>query len=340
VRIKLPRNWTKTLCGAAGLLLFVYLILRTGVGPLLENLSRFGIWFPAILAVGASWLFFQACAWSIIQNAYFRKVPFGRLLCVRVIGDALNILLPSASLGGDAARAYMIKDQTPLKEGIAGVLFDKTIEFIASTVFLAASLLLGSLFIKMPEGLLAPTILCLIVTTAGLFFLVFFSARGFYDILLRISGILPGIKRWVIHREDKIKALEGNLRLLYRKGNLKSLKLAAALGFHFLARVAGAVEVLIILRVLGARVDFIQAFFIFTVVVITNTIFFLLPGQWGITESASILVLQSLGYPAALGLSLSVIRRIRKLAFVALALILFVVEKKRLPEKGERSIAY
>lgn len=328
MRFKLPRTWTKTLLGSVGLLLFAYLILRIGVGVVLENVSRFGTWFAAILIVGACWLFFQACAWSIIQNAYFQKVPFFRLFRVRIIGDALNILLPSASLGGDAARAYLIKGNVPLKEGIPSVLFDKTVEFVASTIFLAVGLLLGAIFIRMPEGLLAPTFICLAVMTVGLVLLIFFSVRGFYGIVLRISGVIPKVRRWVLNREEQVKALDGNLQLLYARANLKT---AAALGLHILARLTGVVEIWLILRVLGVPADYVQAWFITAVVVISNTIFFILPGQWGITESASMLVLKSLGHPAAIGLSLSVIRRIRKLAFVGLALVLFMSEKKSLP---------
>ena len=328
MRFKLPRTWTKTLLGSIGLLLFAYLIMRVGISVVLESVSRFGAWFAAILIVGACWLFFQACAWSIIQNAYFQKVPFFRLFRVRIISDALNSLLPSASLGGDAARAYLIKKNVPLKEGIPGVLFDKTVEFVASTIFLAVGLLLGAIFIRMPEGLLAPTFICLAVTTVGLVLLIFFSVRGFYGIVLRISGVVPKVRRWVLNREEQVKALDGNLRLLYARANLKT---AAALGLHILARLTGVVEIWLILKVLGVPADYVQAWFIASVVVISNTIFFILPGQWGITESASMLVLKSLGHPAAIGLTLSVIRRIRKLAFVCLALVFFMSEKKGLP---------
>jgi len=72
----------------------------------------------------------------------------------------------------------------------------------------------------------------------------------------------------------------------------------------------------------------VQAVFIYSVIVVINTIFFILPGQWGVTESASMLLLQALGGPAAIGLSLGVIRRIRKLVFVALAFGLYFVDNK------------
>lgn len=332
MKFKLGRTSARMLLSGVGLILFIYLILRIGVGVVLENISGVGVWFAAILFVGACWLFFQACAWTIIQNAYFQKVGFFRLFRIRIISDALNILLPSASLGGDAARAYLIKGRVPLREGIPSVLFDKTVEFVASTIFLACGLLLGAIFVRMPGGLLVPTLICQAITTAGVVLLIFVSIRGFYGIFYKISGAIPKVRRWALVREEQLRALDRNLRLLYERANLNT---AAALGLHFAARLTGVVEVLIILRVLGVPADFIQAWFISAVVIISNTVFFILPGQWGITESASMLVLRSLGHPAAIGLSLSVIRRIRKLAFVFLALAFFISDKRGLPESKE-----
>jgi uncharacterized protein (TIRG00374 family) len=325
MKFKMPGKGARSLLFAAGVALFFYLIWRIGFDVLLANISRFGAWFLAILGIGASWLFLQTCAWSVIQNAFFKKVPFLSLFRIKIIGDALNVLLPSASLGGEAARAYLLKKAVPLKQGIPSIVFDKTVEFAASTVFLALGLLLGSLFVRLPEGLLAPTVICLAVTTAGVVLLVVFSVRGVCATLARITARLPRVRKWVEAREEHLEALDENLRLLYRKGHLKT---ASAVGFHFLGRLAGAAEVLIVLRVLGVPVGPVQAVFIYSVIVIINTVFFILPGQWGVTESASMLLLQAMGQPAAIGLSLGVIRRIRKLAFVALAFGLYFVDNK------------
>jgi uncharacterized membrane protein YbhN (UPF0104 family) len=325
MNLKMPGKGVRSLLFAAGVALFFYLIWRIGFDAILANISRFGAWFLAILGIGASWLFFQTCAWSVIQNAFFKKVAFLSLFRIKIIGDALNVLLPSASLGGEAARAYLLKKAVPLREGIPSVVFDKTVEFVASTVFLASSLLLGSLFVRLPEGLLAPTVICLTVTTAGVVLLIVFSVRGVCSTLARITARLPRVRKWVESRKEPLESLDENLRLLYRKGHLKT---AAAIGFHFLARLAGSLEVLIVLRVLGVSVGLVQAVFIYSVLVIINTVFFILPGQWGVTESASMLLLQALGRPAAIGLSLGVIRRIRKLVFVALAFGLYFVDNK------------
>lgn len=323
--LRMPGKGIRSLLFAAGVALFIYLIWRIGFDAILTNISRFGVWFLAILAAGTSWLLFQTCAWSLIQNAFFRKVRFLSLFRIKIIGDALNVLLPSASLGGEAARAYLLKKAVPLKEGIPSIVFDKTVEFAASTIFLASGLLLGSLFVRLPEGLLAPTVICLAVTAAGVVLLIVFSVRGVCATLARITARFPRVRNWAEGRKEHLEALDENLRRLYRKGHLKT---AAAVGFHFLGRLAGAAEVFIILRVLGVPVSPVQAVFIYAVIVVVNTVFFILPGQWGVTESAGILLLQTLGEPAAIGLSLGVIRRIRKLVFVALAFGLYFVDNR------------
>jgi glycosyltransferase 2 family protein len=330
IRDKMRNNWAKSLFVAVGVLLFFYLIWRIGFAAVWENISRFGIWFAAILFVGAAWLFVQACAWSLIQNAFFQKVPLRTLFRIKIIGDALNILLPSASVGGEAARAMLLRKAVPLKEGIPSVLFDKTIEFVASTVFLAIGLLLGCIFLRLPEGLLAPSLICLAVTAAGVVLLILFSRKGFYGILLKLTGRHPKIRGWVTAREEQLVTLDANLRLLYTS---RDPRILAAAVLHFLGRLLGTLEVLVILRVLGVPAGFIQALFIYVVIVLINTAFFVLPGQWGITESAGVLILKGMGQPAAVGLSLGVIRRIRKLAFVGLAIVLYCLERKSPPNQ-------
>jgi glycosyltransferase 2 family protein len=330
MRFRIPGKWTKSLLVAVGLGLFFFLIWRIGFGAIWENVSRFGIWFAVILAVGGGWLFVQTCAWSIIQNAFFQKVCFLALFRIKIIGDALNILVPSASLGGEAARAMLLRKAVPLKQGIPSVLFDKTIEFVASTAFLAVGFLLGAICLKLPDGLLVPTLIGLAATIAGVILLIYFSYRGFYGILLKIFGRHPKIKGWLTSRESHLRELDSNLRMLYTNGNWRIL---AAGGLHFLGRILGTFELLIILRVLGVPVGIIQALFIYVIIVVVNTVFFILPGQWGITESTGILILKGMGQTAALGLSLGVIRRMRKLAFVGLAIVLFITEKKGTPGK-------
>ena len=225
-------------------------------------------------------------------------------------------------------RAFLIKEQVPLSDGVPGVLFDKTIEFIASIIFLGSGLLLGLLALRLPVALIVPAVISLAITSAGIALLVVVQKGGLTRGLLKLSAPFPAARRWVLKREGKFLAMDESLGPLYSRSNHRAL---LPVVFHILSRCAGVVEIMAILAVLGAPANFVQALFIATIVTSANTAFFLFPGQWGVTESVHVLVLQSMGYPAAVGLSLGLIRRIRKLMFVGLALVLLQLKKRASP---------
>jgi uncharacterized membrane protein YbhN (UPF0104 family) len=333
MNLRSPRSWLKAVLTAIGILLFIYLIRRIGLRTLEANLVRFGPWFFLTALIAASWLMCQTGAWWLIQRAFFQRMPFGLLYRLKIISDAFNLILPSASLGGDAMRAFMIKEDVPLRDGIPSVLFDKTIEFIASLIFLISGLFLGLISLRLPKMLTIPVAVSLGITTAGTTLLVIIQKRGMSLSLRKLGRLVPRARGWVLKHESQILAMDENFRLFYTRSNTKAF---LPLALHVLARLAGTVEAMVIMAVLKAPVNFIQAFFICTVVTAGNSVFFILPGQWGVMEGVHVLVVQSLGYPAAIGLSLSVIRRIRKLLFAGLGLLLFA-SLKRKSSRGEGS---
>ena len=308
-----------------GVLLLVFLVRRIGLHTLVATVLDFGPWYLLTCFIGGTGLLCQAGAWWLIMAAFFQRVALRELFRVKVISDGFNMILPSASLGGDAMRAFLIRDQVPLSVGVPAVLFDKTSEFVGSIVFLGCGLLLGLLSLHLRLTLIVPAVISLAITSVGIVLLVVVQKRGMTGSLLRLSAPLPAARRWVAAREEKFLAMDETLGVLYTRSNHRAL---LPIAFHILARCIGVIEVMVIMAVLGAPASFIQALFIATIVTSANTAFFLFPGQWGVTESVHVLVLQSMGYPPAIGLSLGLLRRIRKLMFVGLALVLLELKKR------------
>jgi len=320
VTARAARRWIQTALTAVGLGFLVYLIHRIGLAAVRDNLTHFGWWLALTCALGAAWLFLQAWAWWKIQDSFFERVPLLVLFRVKIISDAFNLILPSASMGGDAMRAFMIRERVPLRDGVPAVLFDKTIEFAASVLFLMSGLGLGLLFLRLPQAVVIPSVVSVATTIAGIVLLVGIQRRGVTSSLLRLGAVFPRARAWIASRESQFHAMDENFRLLYAG---RMTRAVPPLVLHLGSRMVGALEFMVILAVLGAPVNLVQALFISTIVTVGNTVFFLLPGQWGVMETVHILVVQSLGYPPAIGLSLSIIRRIRRLVLVGVAMILF-----------------
>jgi len=320
------RKHARYLLTGAGLLLLVVLLMTIGTATVLDSLARFGPWFLVILGVALAWLFVQAWAWYLVQRAYFRPVPLLPMFRARIVCDALNTLIPSANVGGEAARAFLIKRYVPLTEGIPGVLADKTIEFFATTLFLMLGFLASLLFIRLPGWMTGAAAVSFGITFVCIGVFIVFQRKGVQWTLGRVAKVVPRVQRFIDKRQNAISELDGNLRLVYSRFSWKTV---AAAGLHFVNRIFGVAEVYIILRVLGTGASLIQAVFISTGVTLINTAFFFVPGHFGVMESGHVLILQSMGFSAALGLSLGVIRRIRKLAMAGLGLLLYALAKAK-----------
>jgi uncharacterized membrane protein YbhN (UPF0104 family) len=189
---------------------------------------------------------------------------------------------------------------------------------------MACGLLIAILFFPMPRALMMPAVACLLVLLAAIALLVFFQFRGFYRSAMALCGWLPAARRLLQKKEETLRILDDNLRLLYRRGGAR---IALAVGLHFLARLVGILELLVVLWVLHQPVGFFAAWFISAAVTVANTILFIVPGHWGVQEGMYVLVLKSMYFSGSAGLSLAIIRRIRRLFLMGFGLLLLHLEK-------------
>lgn len=310
-----------------GLLLLAILIYRVGPRQVWENTRQVGYYFILTCLIALGWIFLQSAAWAIVQSA-FQPVPFRALFKARIMADGVTTLVPmSANVGGEAARAIIIRQYSPLREGIPGILFDKTLESFASLVFLTTGLFISIFCLKIPEKYKTISLTILVSITIIIAVMIILQLKGVYGILHRLARIFPSSRQWFLEKEEILRQFDRNMRTLFRHSKLK---LAAAFLLHFASRWLGVLEVYVIIRALGWSAPLIKMLFMSVFVVIANTAFFLIPGQWGAAEGASLLAATTVGYPAAIGLSLGLVRRARKVVYALVTVILMLASRQKL----------
>ena len=62
--------------------------------------------------------------WRVLLREH--DVPFAVLLRARLAGEAVNLITPAASMGGEPLKAYLLRPYVPLTEGLGSVVVDKT----------------------------------------------------------------------------------------------------------------------------------------------------------------------------------------------------------------------
>jgi uncharacterized membrane protein YbhN (UPF0104 family) len=309
-----------------GLYLLLHLMARIGFPTVAENLTRFGAGFLAIVGLALLWMLLQAWAWRLIQGRISDPVPLWAYFRVKLIADSLNTLLPSVNIGGDLARAHLIRSRIPLREGVPAVMVDKTIDLVSGAVFMGTGLVVGLIFLDLPVGIMIPGFVCLAAALAATTLMLLLLFTGLYRWLLAASAPFPPLRRFLVAREEKFLLLDSNLKAIFRRSRGRAF---LSLQLYLVARMLGTFEIMIICAALGYPMGFVQTFFISALVTISNTIFFFVPGQWGVAEGAHVVALASLGFSGPVGLSLGVIRRIRKLATCVLGMGLYYLGRIR-----------
>ena len=314
----------RALLTAAGVGVFLYVVYRMGWRTILDNIAQFGAWFVVISLLQVVWVVLQATSWYTIQNGLFHRAGFLSFVRIKIISDTMNTVLPAANLGGDAMRAFLIKPRIPLKEGVAGIMVDKAVESLAGVLFMAFGILIPVVFVPIPRVLLVPAGVSLLVLLAAVALLVLFQFRGFYRSATNIFGWIPAVRRWLHKNEEWLRVLDDHMRRSYLTGRTR---IPLATGLHLMARLVGVLEVVVVLRVLHQPVTYLGAWFISAAVTVANTVLFIVPGHWGVQEGTSVLVMKAMSFSGSAGLSLAVIRRIRRLFLIGFGLLLLHLDE-------------
>ena len=135
------------------------------------------------------------------------------------------------------------------------------------------------------------------------------------------TSLLRFLKRFGLHLEAlesrmaKAVSIDENISRFYResKGRFCLVML-----FHAAGWMLGACETYVILRALGATIEFDVAFLITSLTLLINSLFFFMPSNIGVLEGGQVFLLMTLGLDPTMGLSLGIIKRMRKIFWIGL----------------------
>ena len=284
------------LCGTA---LFLGLLVHVGPGAVAQAFADLS-WRLLIILVfpfGMTTLL-DTLGWRF---AFRRdRAPFTALLAARLAGEAFNLTTPTAAVGGEPVKAWLVRPWTPLSEGLPSVIVAKTTIVIGQALFLVIGLVAAhaalpsdSLVVRAMQWLLVVQVLAV-----GAF------------VAAQAGGALGGGTRW-LQKLGWLSASPGQtlvqvndeLAHFYRR---EPARLTLSIFFHFAAWLIGALEPWLILRWIGLPVSLAQATAIEAFSTGIRFAAFLVPGYVGALEAGHVVIFSALGLGAPAGLRSSV----------------------------------
>jgi uncharacterized protein (TIRG00374 family) len=304
------RRFLRLLLVAAGALLIGYLIVQ--IGPeAIWNAFQTMSWrllvvlvFPTCLVVVADTL-----AWRFTFPTPPRS--FTRLLGIRLAGEALNLATPTASVGGDLVKAYLLRPGVPLREGLASVIADKTTSVVSQVVALAAGLVVAGLL---------PTSSAVLLVTAAALVLEVVCVGGF--IAVQLGGAIRGSGRLMARlrlapgadHQAAIEGMDRTLRALYVE---RGRGLIASVLWHVFGFALGTLEIYLVVQFLRVPISPLAAFGIGALGTAVKFFSFMLPASLGALEGGNVAIFAAFGLSGATGLTYTLIRRLREIVWIA-----------------------
>ncbi len=306
---------------ALGVLLLAVLVAQNDPAAILASIAQLSwrlalvLCFPVTLV-----MVLDTLGWRF---AFLRDgVPFGTLLSARLAGEAFNLVTPTAALGGEAVKAWLLRGVVPLDVSVPSVIVAKTTITLAQGLFLLLGVVLAWSSALPGSALLHGMLWLLTIETVALAGFVVAQTRGLFAWGGRLAAQLgvQGIKTDALARIDDV------LARFYRTA---PARLVLSIAFHFIAWVLGSLETWLILGFLGAPVSLTAATVIEAFGTAVRFATFLIPASLGVLEGGYVVTFAALGLGSTTAVSFSLVRRIREAVWVGLGLVAFAATRSR-----------
>ncbi|MCM0081415.1 flippase-like domain-containing protein [Geomonas sp. Red32] len=282
--------------------------------------------WPLLLIPYALTTFLWTLSWRLLLPGAPGRVSLWRLYLLRLAGESLNQLTPTASLGGEPFKTVRLQAAgVPWQQAATSVIIHKAAMVLSLVLYLLIGLaMLPAVLPEVPSrlawsGWLGTGVLAL----AGGSFLVVQRASPCTSLLriLKRFGICPGFLR---RREEALASLDATLAAFYRRHPWLAL---GSLLMFLLGWAAHAAEVYVIFAALGHGIGLGTALCLDALSQMVAALGFMIPASLGVQDGGNLLLALGFRLGATLGAGFGLLRRFREAFWLLLGLLAVTAER-------------
>lgn len=313
-----------------GALTLSALIWHIGIGRIYEAVTQLGPAAMLVILLPSLLMYvLEAYGWRVTLGTWANDVPFWRVLVIRTAGEVVNMTTPTAYVGGEPLKAYLLKRQgVPMVEGLASVVTAKTTMTIAQIVFILTGIGLG-FWLLGAGGSAGQTITAGLVSVGLLLFgvgaFVLVQRQGMFGWILALLRRLGLRVAFLESREQQLLELDRTIAGFYSHQRQAFL---LSTGLFLLGWLAEALEVYVMVLCMGQSIAVLPAVAIGALSVFIKGGTFFIPGSLGAQDAGNLLLLSAFGYSEVTGITFALLRRFREFVWIALGLACLAILTK------------
>jgi len=300
-----------------GILLFGYVVAKAGALRIAQGLWMVGWSFAGIFALELVIDFLHSEAWRWCLPNHGHVVSRFDTLLTRTAGVALNVLTPTATVGGEVVKGLLLRRWVPLADGFASVVVDKLTFALGQALFLCIGTftVITQLSFNTRERTLALVALGLWVLAVGAFFAL--QRAGIFRVGLGFVRTLFGASAMMERLPDDAAAFDERVSTFLSS---HQRELAISVGLHFLAQLARVPQYYVAMSALGLEPTAATCFTTASGLVFMEATLFLIPAKVGVFEGGNAVIFSRLGYTFGDAIVVSFVLRLSELGSAMLGL--------------------
>jgi uncharacterized protein (TIRG00374 family) len=304
---------------------FLWIMHELGWDTLEHYLWQVGWYWPLLLMPYGVVNWIESWAWKYILVDPPVALTVARLFWLRLGGESLNQLTPTASLGGEPFRATRLQAYgVPLEKGTASLVIMKGLLVTSLTLYIFTGLALAPSYLpEAAKHMFFLFMAALGLAAAGIVFVVVQGRRpcGNSFRFLARRGWLPHFLR---DQEGFLGDLDTAMSQFYRQYPTRAV---CSFFLFFCSWLLHATEVFIIFWLLGHPISWGLAVCMDSLAMLFTALGFFIPAAMGVQEGGNILLAVGFNLGFDLGAAFSILRRIREAFWLSLGLIVVWREK-------------
>jgi putative membrane protein len=306
-----------------GLGLLGFLIYHADVDAIHEHMGELGWTAPLILAPWLVIVCIDALGWRCaLSPSAASRVPFPSLVLVRMAGEAINSVTPTAAVGGEPVKAHLLRRWgVPASDSLASIVIAKTALTASQSVFVIIGVAaLCARFERRGLGL-ALVVLLLVGAVAFTALLVRMQRRAPVMTVWRWARRIAPRSRLLARVEASAQAIDDRLADFY---GLERDAFWRASTWYLLGWLLGVSEVALIMYLVGAPIPWLDALIIEALSQPIRAAAVVIPGGIGTQEWGGVALCRLLGMPEDEGATLWLLKRGRELVVDGIGLAYLV----------------
>ena len=318
-----------------GLAVFAWFVRGVDPAQIGAELRKLGWLAPLALAPYLAVYLADTLGWHF---AFGKGLPgslgYLELFRIRWMGEAVSNVTPTAQLGGEAVKVYLLgKRGYSTSQAAASVVVGKTLQFLGQAIFLTFAAAVALQVFDQTTAVRVAIGLVVAICASAVLGLFLLQKRGLFgSILALLSKVRIHLKRF----ESQIEGLRGVDRRIIDYYTNERGYFTASLGSYLIGWTLDTLEIWLVAQFMGVPLDWCQAIAIEAFVAVAKGFGSVAPGSIGVQEAGIVLLCRLAGAPDSFGVAYAVFRRGREVLFAGLGWGMLFFEESSMRGLSER----